>query len=61
VSPDRADDVFEPGFTTAAADGHDGAGLGLALARRLARAADGDLTVDVDAPVTTFVLSLPAG
>ncbi len=56
-----SDDVFEPGFTTGAADGHDGAGLGLALARRLARAADGDLTLDADAPLTTFVLVLPAG
>lgn len=54
-------DVFEPGFTTGATDGHDGAGLGLALARRLARAADGDLTLAADAAVTTFVLVLPVG
>jgi signal transduction histidine kinase len=59
--PDElADQVFEPGFTVSS-DEHVGAGLGLALARRLARAADGDLAVGTEAPVTTFVLTLPAG
>jgi signal transduction histidine kinase len=61
VSAEPADRVFEPGYSTASTDGHVGAGLGLALARRLARAADGDLTVEVDAGWTTFVLALPAG
>jgi signal transduction histidine kinase len=56
-----AEQVFEPGFTASDGNGHVGAGLGLALARRLARAADGDLAVDIDAPATTFVLTLPAG
>lgn len=61
----RAEDaerVFEPGYRGAdTAPDRSGAGLGLALARRLARAADGDLTVDVAAPRTTFRLVLPAG
>lgn len=57
-----AERVFEPGFRAISAeDGHDGAGLGLALARRLARSADGDLTVDTGAARTTFRLVLPAG
>lgn len=60
VSADLAESIFEPGFRDPA-DGHDGAGLGLALARRLARSADGDLTLDPAASVTTFRLVLPAG
>jgi signal transduction histidine kinase len=56
-----AEQIFEPGFTRGHVDGHDGAGLGLALARRLARAADGDLVVDSSAELTTFVLRLPGG
>ena len=62
LDPALAERVFDPGFTTDT-DGreHDGAGLGLALARRLARSADGDLVVDATAAVTTFRLTLPAG
>jgi signal transduction histidine kinase len=41
VPPELTDVVFEPGRR--GADGHAGAGLGLSLARRLARAAGGDL------------------
>lgn len=57
----EAERIFEPGFTTAVAEGHDGAGLGLALARRLARAADGDLFLEPGDGQTTFVLVLPQG
>jgi signal transduction histidine kinase len=40
--------VFEPGAS--GPDSHGGAGLGLALARRLAHAAGGDVTLAADAP-----------
>lgn len=62
LAPDLVERVFEPGFTThdgASTGAHDGAGLGLALARRLARSADGDLVADPTAPSTTFRLTLP--
>jgi signal transduction histidine kinase len=51
--------VFDAGFTSD--DAHGGAGLGLALARRLARAAGGDIVCDVDGAGGTFAVSLPAG
>jgi signal transduction histidine kinase len=57
---DLAERVFEPGFSTREG-GHDGVGLGLALARRLARSADGDLVVDGSSEQTIFRLTLPAG
>lgn len=37
--------VFDPGRRAVADDGHQGAGLGLALSRRLARACGGDVTL----------------
>src|SRR5699024_11203401 len=43
VPPDERERIFDPGARGAAAAEHDGAGLGLALARHLARAADGDV------------------
>ncbi|MGZ6802900.1 MAG: HAMP domain-containing sensor histidine kinase [Nocardioidaceae bacterium] len=48
--------VFEPGRTTSP----DGAGLGLPLARRLARAAGGDVRLG-EGPGAVFVVDLPAG
>ncbi|MFJ2645157.1 ATP-binding protein [Streptomyces sp. NPDC087420] len=53
--------VFEPGRRGDPADGHDGAGLGLALARRLARAAGGDITLESGASGARFVVVLPLG
>ncbi len=47
--------IFEPGARGGRVESA-GAGLGLALARRLARTASGDVTVEAD----TFVVSLPA-
>lgn len=55
VPADLQEDVFEPG-RRAGGDGHDGAGLGLALARRLARAAAGDVTL---ASASLFAVRLP--
>ncbi|MEU1513905.1 ATP-binding protein [Streptomyces sp. NPDC005811] len=54
--------LFQPGRRADATDGHDGAGLGLALARRLARAAGGDIAHDPrHTPGARFTLTLPAG
>jgi signal transduction histidine kinase len=55
--------IFEPGARGARVNGHGGAGLGLALARRLARAAGGDVTANANAtgqPGATFLVDLPA-
>jgi signal transduction histidine kinase len=55
VPDEERESIFEPGVRgSGAVDG--GAGLGLALARRLARAAAGDVTTDGE----RFVVSLPA-
>jgi signal transduction histidine kinase len=55
VPDEERETIFEPGVRgSGAVDG--GAGLGLALARRLARAAAGDVTTDGE----RFVVSLPA-
>ncbi len=61
LEPALAERVFEPGFRADPADGHAGAGLGLALARRLARSADGDVTAIATPTGSTFRISLPAG
>ena len=39
------EEIFDPGVRAATRDGHRGAGLGLPLARRLARAVGGDVTL----------------
>ncbi|MCQ9182520.1 sensor histidine kinase [Streptomyces sp. IBSBF 2953] len=62
VPPPFAGQLFEPGQRADPGDGHGGAGLGLALARRLARAAGGEVAYDLGhAPGARFVVSLPAG
>jgi signal transduction histidine kinase len=61
VLPEHAGQVFEPGWRADPADGHDGAGLGLALARRLAAAAGGDIAVVPGGPGARFAVDLPAG
>jgi signal transduction histidine kinase len=58
--PDRfRDQVFEPGQRADPEDGHAGAGLGLALARRLARASGGDLMLRGSGPGAEFEITLP--
>ena len=54
----HGEDVFEPGLRLQPGDGHDGAGLGLALARRLARAGSGEVTM---VAASTFAVRLPLG
>jgi len=56
-----ADTVFEPGVRAGdQGAGHPGAGLGLALARRLARAGGGELRLEPGPGGARFVLALPA-
>jgi two-component system, OmpR family, sensor kinase len=63
VRADELELIFEPGTrgSAAAQGGHDGAGLGLALARRLARAAGGDIDVRPATDGGHFTVRLPAG
>ncbi|WP_405792253.1 ATP-binding protein [Streptomyces sp. NBC_01506] len=67
VPADFTASLFEPGRRADPGDGHDGAGLGLALARRLARAAGGDIrladagTDDEAGTGARFVVTLPTG
>ncbi|WP_369241445.1 sensor histidine kinase [Streptomyces sp. R21] len=57
-----APQLFQPGRRADPGDGHDGAGLGLPLARRLARSVGGEVTYDPGhTPGARFVVSLPAG
>ena len=54
-------ELFQPGRRADPGDGHDGAGMGLPLARRLARAAGGEVSYDPrHAPGARFTVSLPA-
>jgi signal transduction histidine kinase len=53
------EDVFTPGRRANPSDGHPGAGLGLALARRLARTAGGDIALMDTKVGATFCIALP--
>ncbi|WP_020574596.1 sensor histidine kinase [Actinopolymorpha alba] len=55
-----AEAAFTPGWRHDPDDGHDGAGLGLPLARRLARSAGGDVHHVSTASGATFAILLPA-
>ena len=62
VSPDERESIFEPGVRGLAgrANGAGGAGLGLPLARRLARSASGEIVVEAGHDGGRFFVSLPA-
>ncbi len=64
VAEDERERIFEPGVRGTAAAGERnavrGAGLGLSLARRLARAASGDVEVDSGRSGARFKVRLPA-
>jgi signal transduction histidine kinase len=61
VPPGVEETLFEPGRRGDPHDGHDGAGLGLALARRLARTAGGDVVLAATGAGATFDVRLPPG
>jgi signal transduction histidine kinase len=61
VATGERERIFEPGVRgTAARQGEQGAGLGLALARRLARTIEGDILADTAAAGGRFLIKLPA-
>ena len=60
VAADEQATIFEPGVRGKAAEGRaDGAGLGLPLARRLARSAGGEISGNAASTGAHFTLSLP--
>jgi signal transduction histidine kinase len=59
LDPALAETIFAPGFRADPTDGYPGAGLGLALTRRICRAAGGDVTAAALAGRTTITLHLP--
>jgi signal transduction histidine kinase len=62
IAADEREAIFEPGRRGTANEPSraDGAGLGLALARRLARAAGGDVEAEANGTGGRFTVSLPA-
>jgi two-component system, OmpR family, heavy metal sensor histidine kinase CusS len=60
LDPGDTERIFEPGFRVDPGDGHPGAGLGLALTRRICRAAGGDVAARVTGGRTVFTLTLPS-
>jgi signal transduction histidine kinase len=63
IAADEVDMIFDPGVRgrLGVTSGFAGAGLGLALARRLARGVDGDVEADADAVGGRFLVTLPVG
>jgi signal transduction histidine kinase len=60
VQAEEADTIFDPGVRGSASDSTPGAGLGLALARRLARAAGGEVSAELADAGGCFAIRLPA-
>jgi PAS domain S-box-containing protein len=61
ISPDDVERIFKPFERGSGPEHPKSVGLGLAVARRLARRMDGDLTYRRVNGMTSFILSLPAG
>ena len=63
VEKDERERIFEPGTRGSAGEsnGNNGAGLGLPLARRLARSVSGDLVADASDSGGRFMIRLPGG
>jgi signal transduction histidine kinase len=59
IDPGEIEEIFESGRRGSSGRGREGAGLGLALARRVARAAGGDVTA-AEGPGGRFTVRLPA-
>jgi two-component system, OmpR family, sensor kinase len=60
LAPDEKERIFEPGYRGEAGDGKDGgAGLGLALSRRLARAVGGDVEAIANGSGASFRARIP--
>ncbi|MEA2459136.1 MAG: two-component system, OmpR family, sensor kinase [Thermoleophilaceae bacterium] len=61
IRPEERTRIFDPGYRGSPGGGpHDGAGLGLPLARRLARSAGGDVDAEDSAHGGRFLVRLPA-
>jgi two-component system, OmpR family, sensor kinase len=60
VRSEETGTIFDPGVRGSSSDGTTGAGLGLALSRRLARAAGGDVSAEPAAAGGRFAVRLPA-
>jgi signal transduction histidine kinase len=59
LAADQTEAIFQPGFRADRSDGYPGAGLGLALTRRIARSAGGDATAAVAGHRTEITLTFP--
>lgn len=59
LPPDLTEQMFEPGFRGHTPDPHPGAGLGLALSRRICRAAGGDTAAITGDGWTRITLTFP--
>jgi two-component system, OmpR family, heavy metal sensor histidine kinase CusS len=59
LDPEHRGEIFEPGYRADPGDDHPGAGLGLALTRRICRSAGGDATATATGGRTTIILEFP--